>query len=791
MDDLRLALRSLWHRPLFAAVAIVTLALGIGATTTLFAVVNAVLLRPLPYPDAARIVSVSEARHGRDDRAATLHDYLLWHRHAPGFAALATFAESSTVLSGRGAPVRLDGAQVSADFFHVFGTAPVLGREFLSVDEIEGGPDVVVLSYEVWQRWMGADPSAVGRKITLDDHAYTVIGVMPPRFRAPRAALYWLPSRMKEPSGFTLYVQVAGRLKPGVTMAQARIELSTLNERDARPHVASGGSDEQRTAVVMTLHDRLIGGTRPALLSLLGAVGFLLLIACANVANLQLARAASRRREYALLAALGATRWRLARRLHWESVTVSAAGGALGLLIPWASLPFILRFSPESVARVQGIHIGGQVLGFCAAVSILTGLAFGLIPALTATRGYDFAGLKDGGERFTGTMGQHRARRVLVIAELAIALVVLTGAGLLTRSFVRATSNDVGFRPDRTMVVQIQLQRNRFPTNTAARAFFERTADEIRALPGVHSVGYSDGSIVSCCAFSIRVPVPAGGAESPAFGVAQVSGGFMEATGLELVEGRFLTADDRASPAAAMVVSAEAGKLLFPGRSPIGGQVQALGPTTFTVVGVVKDVQVPGVKVASPPELYVPFGAARLRPGFLAVRYEGEAGPLKTALHRLLGPASPADLRYQVSTMQEQLDRVVAPRRFNSAVFDMFAGLALLLAAVGLYGVMAYQVTQRTQELALRVALGADRARVLRSVLREGLVLTLVGTALGVVFALALSRVLAAMLFDVSPHDLVTFAITPLVLVAVGLAACYVPARQATQVDPMVALRYE
>lgn len=582
MNDLRLALRSLRNRPLFALVAIITFALGIGSTTTLFTIVNAVLLRPLPYPEANRILSISEAQGGKDGEVVATPDYFAWASAAQSFDAMAMYGGTSRVFAGQGAPARISGSSVSYKFFSVFGGQPALGRTFRADEDLPDGPDVVVLGHDVWEQRFGGDSSIVGRAISLDAHPYTVLGVMPAGFAAPRAAKFWLPMQMDPApgNGTTYFAEVVGRLRTGVRPEAARAELAALGTRRFSGSVVLRAEPGRTEPVVMTLHDRMFGSTRRALL-LLGAVALLLLIACANVANLLLARAASRQREFAVRVALGATRWRLARQLLWESVVVSVMGGALGLLIPIWSVAFFPRISPASVAHVEDIHVNAAVLAFAAGVSLLTGLVFGLIPAFGATRADACASLKEGGARSTGTMAQHRTRQALVITELATTLVLLTRAGLLTRSFVRAMAVD------------------------------------------------------------------------------------------------------------------------------------------------------------------------------------------------------------------EALNRNIAPRWFNSVVIDVFAALALVLATVGLYGVMAYQVAQRTHELGIRMALGADRARVMRVVLRNGMGLALLGTACGVALSLALSRFLAGMLFGVRPHDVTTFATAPGVMILVALAACYFPARRATKVDPMVALRYE
>ncbi len=793
MNDLRLALRSLVRRPLFAAVAIVTLALGIGATTTLFTIVNAVLLRPLPYPEAGRIITISEQQDGKDQQVVQVPDYFAW-RHAPAFGALAMYGGTSRVVRLGGSPVRVGGQSVSASFFQVFEARPALGRAFRPDEDVDGGPDVVVLSDSLWRR-LGADSSIVGQTVRLDDRPVTVLGVMPRGFAAPRNALFWVPIQMDSATGngSIYYAQVVGRLRPGVSMAAARSQVATILAHMPVQTLGRGAPAESpRTPVLMTLHDRLYGEMRPALLMLLGAVAFLLLIACANVANLLLARGAARQREFAVRVALGASRWRLARQLLWESVVVSVAGGAIGLLIPFWTLDFFLGIGPTSMSRVGDIRVNGTVLAFAAVVSILTGVVFGMIPAFAATGTETFRALKEGGVRSTGTAAQRRIRQVLVVSELTIALVVLTGAGLLTRSFARALAVDVGFEPAHAVQLEMYLTQKSFPSDSLVTQFFDRTVQQIAAMPGVTSVGYADATGIDGYHATIRSFRPGTQKVGPPMALEHVSADFMKAFGSKLVAGRLIDARDQAGSERVAVVSEAAAQALYPGEPAIGKPV-FVGDRrgNAMIVGIVENLQLPGSAEPRLPQIYAPITQGSTSPYVIAVRYSGSAAPLLAAIRRMIAGYDPLQLDASVAPMREQLDQFVAPRRFDSIVIDAFAALALVLAAVGLYGVMAYQVAQRTQELGIRMALGADRRRVLGFVLREGMGLALLGTVCGIALSLALSRFLAGMLFGVTPRDVPTFAGVSLTLVAVALVACYLPARRATRVDPMVALRYE
>ena len=794
MTEFHLALRSLRSRPLFAAVAIVTLALGIGATTTLFTIVNAVLLRPLPYPEAGRIVAISEQQEREDLSVARVRDYFAW-RNASAFSNLAMYGGTSRVVRIGSSPVRIGGQSVSASFFPVFQVRPALGRVFRPDEDVDGGPDVVVLSDSLWRR-LGADPSIVGRTIQLDDRPATVLGVMPPGFAAPRNAMFWVPSQMDSvlPPNTTFYTQIVGRLKPGISMSAARAEVGTILAHRPPPSRARGAPPESPvTAVLMTLHDWLFGASRQPLLLLFGAVSLLLLIACVNVANLLLARGAARQREFAVRIALGASRWRLARQLLWESVTLSIAGGGLGLLIPVWSLDFFVRISPASVSRVQGIHVDPKVLAFTAAVAVATGIVFGLIPAFAATATDTAQSLKEGTARTIGSAMQRRIRHVLVVAELAIALAVLTGAGLLTRSFARAMAVDVGFQPAHALKLDLSLTRASFPTDTAATDFFDRTVRAISAMPGVTSIGYADAPMLGGYAMTMRMRRPGTSTILPPIAVEQVSADYMKAFGSELVAGRLIDPRDRAGGERVIVVSESAARLLYPGQSALGKRSFTSQPEAgdATIVGIVRDLQEPGSATPRLPQVYQPLSQSSSAPYTIAIRYTGNPAPLLADIRRMITGFDPLRLSATVAPMQELLDPYLAPRRFTSILIDVFAALALVLAAVGLYGVMAYQVTQRTQELGIRMALGADRARVLRFVLREGAGLALLGTVCGVALSLGLSRLLASMLFGVTPRDLPTFAGVSATLIAVALVACYLPARRATKVDPMVALRYE
>ena len=789
--DIRDATRSMRRTPGFTAIVVAILSLGIGANSALFGIVNAVLLRPLPYPGSDRIVSIASAGGGDEVLDAQTIRAVLGER-TRSFAALASYTPDGANLTGGDEPERVDGGSASPRFFEVMGVHPALGREFSPEEARDGSTGVVIIAHTLWKREFGGDPGVIGHKVELDDRSYQVIGVMPAGFAYPHGAEYWLPLELPRPeAGSTYYAYLLGRLRPGVSLDAARSEFGVLQ----RSHAAELSADYEKNAIsIVSLHERTFGDLRSALLILLGTVGCVLLIACANVANLMLARAAARRRDLAVRSALGAARSRLVRQLLVESVLLSLLGGSLGVMLAVNALDLFAAAAPARLARVPDVSLDGRVLLFTFLISLFTGLLFALAPAFAVARGNLNDVLKDGGSRGNVGSGSVNARRLLVTAELAIAAVLLIGAGLLVKSFDRFRQIDSGFRTADVLRASITIPAARYSNPTSVEAFFRDALARVRAIPGVEAATLSDIAPLGGSAMMTARSTDSTGAvrQSPMIAIGTVGTGYLRTFRIPLLAGRDFTEADGATAPPVAIVNESLARYFFPGGHAVGEQLSLGAEAAYTIVGVVADVRMSAPRPDSPPAIYFPVAQSGIsRFATISIRARSDPLALVPALRAAVRSVDPEQPVSSITTMDEVLAEFMAPRRFNALLIGSFAALALGLSALGLYGLISYLVTQRTHEIGVRMALGAERRDVVRAVLRQGMWPALGGVGAGVVASLGLTRLLAGMLFRVESRDPVVFVAVPLVLLAVAVLATAIPARRASRVDPATALRAE
>jgi len=802
LQDVRYAFRVLAKNPGFTAVAVVTLALGIGVNTGIFSVVNTVLLRPLPYKNAARLVWITDFIPRQNNTLVFDSDYFAWGRQNQVFEGMAAYSGTERTLTGAGDSARLDAARVTAGFFPVLGIAPQLGRTFLGEEDRPEGPQVCVLSHKLWQSRFGSSPSVLGKTVILDGKPNTVVGVMPASFEFVenyQPALY-VPFGLRETSGVApgemhMIVNVIARLKPGITIERAQSNLAFINHTLEDSY--KGGYAKMMTgarAEVMPLRARLVGDVRPALLVLLGAVGFVLLVACANVANLQLARAVRQQRELAIRTALGAGRGRLARQLLTESLLLSALGGAAGVGLAAWGVSVFRTLGPAKIPHLADVRVDFQVLIFTAAVAMLTGLAFGIVPVLSTTQAHPGESLKEAGLRRSVGPGRERVRGSLVVLQIALALVLLAGAGLLMRSFVRLTRTDPGFAPHNLLTARVGLPDNQYHGPGQQRQFFQNLLASLRALPGVSAAEAAAvlplNGFMEAAGFEIEGRTPRSDVNQGAV-INIVSPGYLHAIGVSLISGRTFTPQDSADAPKVVIINRACARTFFADADPVGKRIQVADVGWMTVVGVVGDLRQAGLAVRPQPELF--FCYLQMSYPDMAVVLRTTHDPLRVvgALRSRVESIDKSLPVYDVTTMDQLLGEQVISHKFNMALLGLFAFLAVALAAVGIYGVTTYTVTQRTHEFGIRIALGASPFNVLRLVLRQGLWLVMAGVAIGVSGALALTRFLSSLLYGVSPTDPITLLIVSTLLGGVALWAAYVPARRATKVNPILALRYE
>ena len=805
LQDVRYGLRRLRAAPAFAATVILTLALGIGANTAIFSVVNALLLRPLPYAEPGRLVTIEHRYPGLDDMKAPVSaaGFADYQANTRSFAAMAVETGWGPNLTGVGEPERLTGARVSGRFFPTLGVAPLLGRALRPDEDQPGSNQVVVLSHGLWLRLFGGEPGAVGRTMQLNGESYEVVGVMPPGFRDffNRRAELWTPlalppDRYADGQWTNEWLNLVARLKPGVTEEQARTEMRT--HADALRQRFPDDFPDRWSLLVTSLAEKGSGDTRPALLVLLGAVGFVLLIACANVANLLLARGASRMREVAVRSALGAPRRALVRQLLVESLLLALAGGLAGLLVGAAAVRALVAWNPGDLPWASDIRVDGLVLAFTAGVAVLTGILFGLVPAVQTSRSDLQTVIKEGGRGVHAERGGRTLRRALVVAEVALALVLLAGSGLLLKSFARLQRVDPGFVPENLLTFAVALPAAKYPSDTQRIAFFDQLFPRLAALPGVRAAGGTSvlpfGGNWSTGSFTVEGFTPAEDEPGPWGDIRTVSPDFLKALGAPLLRGRHLGPDDGPGRPLVAVVDAEMVRRYWPDADPIGKRV-TFGPDSapawIEIVGVVGHTMHEGLDADARVQLYLPY--AQRNPGQLtvALRTTGDPARLTAAARSAVRAIDPDQPIANVRTMEELVDTSLGGRRLAAVLLAVFAGVALLMAAVGIYGVMSFAVAQRTRELGVRVALGASRASVLRLVVRQGMGLVLLGVAIGAAGALGLTRLIASQLYAVRSTDPATFGLVALALVATALVAILVPAARAMRLDPVAALRDE
>ena len=814
LKDVRYALRLLARNPGFTAVSVIALALGIGANTAIFSIVNAALIRPLEYREPGRIVSMWEtnpALHiGIDLLPTSAPTFVDWREQNHVFQEVAVLSSDELNLTGAGEPEKLVAARVSAGLFPVLGVEPLLGRTFRPAEDKSGLENVALVGYGLWQRRWGGDPGLVGRAIRLSGATYTVVGIMPKGFEFPKGAEMpsyyqfgqrtelWVPTAF-EPQrlrqrGSHQYAVLA-RLKPGVTLGQAQADMQTIARRLEQQY-----PNEQKGwgVRVLSLQDDIVSGIRPALLVLMAAVGCVLLIACVNVANLLLARGVSRRREIAIRVTVGAGRWHLVRQMLIESVLLSIAGGCAGLVLAFWGAQALVALTPRNLPRIHEAGLDLRVIAFTFGISLLTGLIFGLVPALESSKTDLSSTLKEGG-RTLGGGARQRLRNFLVASELALALVLLIGAGLLIKSFLKLHNVDPGFRPEKVLALELALPDSEAYKEPGRKSiFFDQLIQRLEGLPGVTGAGAIShlplGGREEIEMVTIEgQPKPAN--EAVIADQRQVTPGYFRTLTIPLRKGRALTAQDSKDALPVAMIDESMARRYWSNQDPVGkrfklGDMSSKAPW-MTVVGVVGSVRHSALGAEARPEFFRPYAQSESAQMAVVVRSQADPQNLAQAVKREVWRLDQDLPVAKVTTMEAVMADSVALPRFRSLLLGIFAGLALLLATIGIYGVMSYSVTQRTHEIGLRVALGASRGSVLRMVVGQGLVVALAGTAAGLAAAFALTRLLAGFLFGVAPTDAWTYILISAVLVAVQLAASYVPARRAMRVDPMVALRYE
>ncbi|MHB8485188.1 MAG: ADOP family duplicated permease [Candidatus Acidiferrales bacterium] len=816
--DIRFALRMLRKSPRFTAVAVLTLALGIGASTAVFSLVDAVLLKPLPFPHAERIVfpwrlPKRGLNFGFDTYPWGRVDFLFFSRESKAFEALGAFQSDSFDLTRSGEPVRVDGLRASAGFFPSLGVSPSLGRTFTDEEDRPGNEHEVVLGDALWRQRFGADPGILGRAIDLNGAPYTVIGVMPRGFAFPRAnempdiftfapqIQLWVPLALDRRSTMipneSDELAVIGRLKPGVTVAQAQADMDIMGKQlESQRRNGQGWFNSD----VTPLARQAAGDTRQPLLLILAAVGVVLLIACSNVASLLLTRSLNRKRELTVRAALGAGASRLIRQLLTESLVLASVGGLMGILLAKAAIYVVKIFGPSSIPRLGETGLDIRVLLFALGVTLFTGVLFGMAPAIGATRENLVESLKDGSRRTSSNPAAQKTRNSLLVSQVALALVLVIATGLLTRTFYRLLSVDPGFRPAHALTFQLTLPGSKYPDQARIVPVYQEVLRHLRALPGVQSAGLTEivplGGATESTAIRFSDHPPTSAMDIPMVNYTMVSPGYFSAVGTPILRGRAFLESDTANSMPVAIISAALAKKFWPGQDPLSKRIAPRGLVfpEETIVGIAADVKRLSLREAPPPEMYVPY-TQKVWPSLLTMdvvlRTTQDPASLAASAREAIHSVDPDLPIAGVKTLNDIVNGSVAQSRFAMLIFGAFGALALLLATIGMYGVISYNVVQRTQEIGIRIALGAQRRDVLQMMLGHGIRLAALGIGIGLAAAFGVTRLMNSFLYGIAATDPLTFVAVSLLLLAVALLACYIPARRAMRVDPMVALRYE
>src|SRR5690242_18289324 len=804
LTDIRYGVRSLLKRPAFTAIALLTLALGIGVNSAIFSAVDSILLRPLPLKDPGRLVSVWEQtpRDGIQQNEAAPANFFDLQKQNHVFEQIGAFGPDDVNLTGDGEPERLDGQVVTANVFSILGVPAAVGRTFLPGEDQLGQEHVVVLSDTLWQRRFNRDPSIVNRAITLNGESFIVIGVMPRGFFFPaREVELWTPWAM-EPEQKNgrgdHYLRLVARLRPGTTVEHANADLASIAQRLAAEYPRT---NEGLGFVAHSLHQDYVGNLRLPILILFAAVGLVLLIACANVANLLLAQATTRRKEIAIRIALGARRWTIVRQMLVESLLLACGGGLIGVLGAFWGVEALAKLLPESLSKLQGVAIDARVLLFTLGVSVLTAIVFGGVPALLASRTTPGATLSDVARDMTGGNSGRHVRRVLVVSEVALAVVLLVSAGLLIRSFQLLRQVEPGFKTDGALTMRMVLPFPKYAKAEARRAFYDEVLRQVKETPGVDAAGMITFLPLSFNGMNFSFSVEGRAAPSdvnlPFALFRVVSPDYFRAMGIPLLRGRSFEAHDTVDSTPVTVIDRRLAEQYWPGEEAIGKRLK-VGPVDspnewLTVVGVVGDVRQTGL-YAQKLEFYVPYMQERrsfMAPRDLVVRTKADPAVIAAAVRKAVWVVDKDQPVSNVRTLDQVFAAAISQERFQALMLGLFAALALVLACVGLYGVISYSVVQRTHEIGVRMALGAQPADVLQLVIRQGMTLTLAGLIVGIIAGTFVTRVLTDLLFGVTPRDPLTFAGVPVLLLLVALLACYIPARRATRIDPLAALRCE